>query len=182
LRRVLAVAVGVAMVPALYAVATATTGGGGASSTVSAASRSADDVGTETEVEHGAVVEKPHRDAATPSLPEANSPTTVTAPEATIPTTPDQEVEQEVEHAVPEPGDDNGVDAGNDDRADAPVTVPPSTQSFSSAGGSITVSTDGSTVALVSSSPATGFAVEVHDNGPDRVEVHFTNGDLEWRI
>jgi hypothetical protein len=173
------------MVPALYAVATATTGGGGASSTVSAASRSADDVGTETEVEHGVVVEKPHGGAATPSVPEATSPTTVTAPEATIPTTPEQEVEheveQELEHPVPEPGDDNGVDA-NDDRAEAPVTVPATTQSFSSAGGSITVSTDGSTVALVSSSPTSGFAVDVHDNGPDRVEVRFTNGDVEWRI
>jgi len=102
----------------------------------------------------------------------------VTAPEATIPTTP----EQEIEHAIPEPGDDNGVDAPHDNREEAPVTVPASTESFSSAGGSITVSTDGTVVSLVSSSPAAGFAAEVHDNGPDRVEVRFTDGNVEWRI
>src|SRR5258708_760371 len=101
LRRALAVAAGVAMVPALYAVSNAATGGGGSPSTVSAASRGADDRGTETEIEHGVVVEKPHGGAPTPSVPESTTPTT---PQATTPTTP----EQEVEHPVPEPGDDNG--------------------------------------------------------------------------
>ena len=190
LRRVLAVAAGVAMVPALYAVAAATTGGGGSTSTVSAASRSADDRGTETEIEHGVVVEKPHGGAATPSVPESTSPTTPspttpTTPEVTTPTTP----EQEIEHPVPEPGDDNGVDApgdtdgttgGNDGGAVAPV--PSGTQAFSSVGGSIVVAVNGSSISLVSNSPAAGFGAEVHDNGPTRVEVRFTNGGTEWRI
>ena len=49
-------------------------------------------------------------------------------------------------------------------------------------GGSITVAVNGGALSLVSSSPAPGFGAEVHDNGPSRVEVRFTNGDTEWRI
>src|SRR4051812_35095635 len=181
LRRALAVAAGVAMVPALYAVASAATDtGGGSSSTVSAASRSADDRGTETEVEHGVVIEKPHGGATTPSVPEVTSPTTPdvttpTTPEVTTPTTP----EQEIEHPVPEPGDDNGND-GTGGGVVAPA--PTGTQAFSSVGGSIVVSVNGSSISLASSSPAAGFGAEVHENGPTRVEVRFTNGGSEWRI
>jgi hypothetical protein len=170
------------MVPALYAVATAATGGGDSTpSTVQAARHGADDPGTETEVEHGVVVEKPHGGATTPSVPEvttpttpsSSTPTTPTAPDVTTPTTP----EQEVEHPGPEPGDDNGNDDGG-----AVTPVPSGTQSFSSVGGSIVVAVNGSSLSLVSSSPAVGFGAEVHDNGPSRVEVRFTNGDTEWRI
>jgi hypothetical protein len=64
-----------------------------------------------------------------------------------------------------------------------PTTTPAATPaSYSSAGGSIVVNFDGSTVSLASSSPAAGFTAEVHDNGPSRVEVRFTNGATEWRI
>jgi hypothetical protein len=181
LRRALAVAAGVAMVPALYAVANAATDrGGDSSSTVSAASRSADDRGTETEVEHGVVVEKPHGGATTPSVPEVTSPTvpqatTPSTPEVTTPTTP----EFEDEHPVPEPGDDNG-NVGNGGGAVTPV--PTGTQAFSSVGGSIVVSVNGSSISLASSSPAAGFGAEVHDNGPTRVEVRFFSDGTEWRI
>ena len=41
---------------------------------------------------------------------------------------------------------------------------------------------DGSSISLGSSTPAAGFGAEVHDNGPTRVEVRFTNGRTEWRI
>jgi hypothetical protein len=176
-RRVLAVAAGVAMVPALYAVANAATGGGGGggSATVAPASHSADDRGTELEIEHGVTVEKPHGGAATPSVPESTTPS---VPGATAPTTPENEiehgVENEVEHPVPEPGDDSGEDA--------PASVSDGTQSFSSVGGSITVAVNGGVLSLMSSSPAAGFGAEVHDNGPTRVEVRFTNGETEWRI
>jgi len=188
-RRVLAVAAGVAMVPALYAVASATTGGDVSPSTVTAASRTAEDRGTETEIEHGVEVEKPHGGATTPSVPESTTPTTPSVPQATTPTTP------EAEHPVPEPGDDSGVDApgtpttitdgsnrgpGNGDGSATPV--PSGTQSFSSLGGSIVVSVNGSSISLASSSPAAGFGAEVHDNGPSRVEVRFGNGQTEWRI
>jgi hypothetical protein len=182
-RRALAVAAGVAMVPALYAVATAATGGGDAStpSTVAAARHGADDVGTETEVEHGVVVEKPHGGAVTPSVPEATTPTTPdvttpTAPDATTPTLP----ENEIEHPVPEPGDDNGHDGRGD--GGAVTQVPAGTQAFSSVGGSIVVAVNGSSLSLVSTSPAAGYTAEVHDSGPGRVEVRFSNGGTEWRI
>ena len=132
------------------------------------------------------MVEKPHGGATTPSVPESTSPTTPspttpTTPEVTTPTTP----EQEIEHPVPEPGDDNGVDAPGDDHGNdggAVAPVPSGTQAFSSVGGSIVVAVNGSSISLVSSSPAAGFGAEVHDNGPTRVEVRFTNGGTEWRI
>ena len=40
----------------------------------------------------------------------------------------------------------------------------------------------GSTISLGSSTPAAGYAREVHDSGPTRVEVRFNNGQTEWRI
>ena len=60
--------------------------------------------------------------------------------------------------------------------------MPTGTQAFSSVGGSIVVSVNGSSISLASSSPAAGFGAEVHDNGPTRVEVRFTSGGTEWRI
>jgi hypothetical protein len=67
-----------------------------------------------------------------------------------------------------------------------PATAPPVTsieQAFyTSAGGSITVDFDGTTVSLTSISPAKGYTDEVHDNGPTRVEVRFNDGQTEWRI
>lgn len=182
-RRVLAIAAGVAMVPALYAAASAATGSGGGSATVQAG-RGADDLvtrGTELETEHGVVVEKPHGGATTPSVPEVTSPV---VPQATTPTTP----EQEIEHAVPELGDANRVDAPGDDVGDdngndgAAAPVPSGIQSFSSVGGSITVTVTDGVLSLASSSPATGFISEVHDNEPSRVEVRFSDGQTEWRI
>ena len=175
LRRALAVAAGVAMVPALYAVATAATGGGSSPSTVAPASRSAGDRGTELETEHGVVVEKPHGGAATPTVPEATTPT---VPQATTPTTP----QHEVEHPVLEPGDDHGDDADHGPGDGVTTTAPSGTQAFSSVGGSIVVAVDGDSITLASNSPAAGFGVDVHDNGPSQVEVRFTNGGTEWRI
>jgi hypothetical protein len=119
--RVLAVAAGVAMVPALYAGASAATSGGGGSATLRAG----------------------------------------------------------------RPGDDNGVDAPGDVKGDdggVAAPVPPVSQSFSSFGGSITVSVTDGALSLTSSSPSAGFSAEVHDNGPTRVEVRFFDGQTEWRI
>jgi hypothetical protein len=74
-----------------------------------------------------------------------------------------------------------------------PETVPTTTNgapsspadqetSYSSDGGSIVVTFAGGEVSLSSSSPAAGYTAEVHDNGPARVEVRFSNGQTEWRI
>jgi hypothetical protein len=58
----------------------------------------------------------------------------------------------------------------------------PATQRYSSAGGSIVVQITAGAVSLVSNTPADGFTANVHDDGPDRVEVRFDRGDTEWRI
>ena len=65
---------------------------------------------------------------------------------------------------------DSGSDA-------TPTTVAASGQSsYSSAGGSITVQFSGGQVSLVSATPNAGLTDEVHDDGPDRVEVRFFDG------
>jgi hypothetical protein len=65
----------------------------------------------------------------------------------------------------------------------APPTQPAATDStYTSDGGSIVVQLADGAVSLVSSSPAAGYTTEVHDNGPTRVEVRFSNGTIEWRI
>jgi len=73
--------------------------------------------------------------------------------------------------------------------ATTPSTVVPTTSAavsndttYSSAGGSIVVHNTGSAISLVSGTPSSGFGVEIHDNGPTRVEVRFNNGSTEWRI
>lgn len=67
-----------------------------------------------------------------------------------------------------------------------PATTPAVTSieqaGYTSAGGSITVDFNGTTVSLTSSSPAAGYTDEIHDNGPTRVEVRFSDGQTEWRI
>ena len=80
---------------------------------------------------------------------------------------------------APETGDDHGGDAGS---APAPAPAPPVTQTFTSDRGAITVTLADSVLSPSSSTPAAGFAPEVHDNGPDRVEVRFFAGGTEWRI
>jgi hypothetical protein len=53
---------------------------------------------------------------------------------------------------------------------------------YPSDGGSIVVRLADGEVSLVSSTPAAGYSAELHDNGPTRVEVRFSNGETEWRI
>ncbi len=174
-RRVLAVAAGVAMVPALYAAAVAATDDGGGKTSLTTHAASADDPAPEVEAEH--------------AVPEPGDDNGVDAPEATTPTAPDVTTptsEPEVEHPVPEPGDDNGVDVPgeneNENEETTAPAVPDGQQSFTSVGGSITVVVSGGSISLGNASPAAGFATEVHDNGPTRVEVRFFDGSTEWRI
>jgi hypothetical protein len=49
-------------------------------------------------------------------------------------------------------------------------------------GGTVTVALDHGALSIVTSAPALGYAEERHDTGPDRVEVRFDNGIVEWRI
>ncbi len=186
-RRVLAVTAGVLAVPSLYAVASAATGGGvvpslSSSSTSSAAAH--DSTGTETELEHGVLVTKPHGGGGADDTAPTVAPTVPTEAPVTAPvTTPGTETELEHGVLVTKPHDEDDAD---DDRgaptAPAPAPVAPITQAFVSAGGSIQVTLADSAVSLTSSTPAAGFTVEVHDNGPGRVEVRFFSGGTEWRI
>jgi hypothetical protein len=95
---------------------------------------------------------------------------------------------------APDTIDDRGADEGA--RATSPTapdaTIPseapltgapqPVERSYSSSGGSVTVRLADGQVSLVSSSAAPGYAAEVHDNGPTRVEVRFSDGRTEWRV
>ncbi len=75
-----------------------------------------------------------------------------------------------------------GTSSG-DGAATTPTTPPAgTTTSYTSDGGSITVSFVNGVVSLVSSTPTAGYSATVHDNGPTRVEVRFDNGTGEWRI
>ena len=57
----------------------------------------------------------------------------------------------------------------------------PITQTYSSAGGSITVRWDGAALSLLDVTPAAGFGSEVEDERPDRIRVRF-EGDGDFRI
>ena len=186
-RRVLAIGAGVAMVPALYAVASAATGGGSdqpGDGRPAAARRRRPrhrDRGRARRRGREAPRRRDHAERArgdvtpTPTTPQATTPTT---PEVTTPTTP----EQEIEHPVPEPGDDNGNarqrrrrgHAGTD-RARPGVLV---RRRLDHRDGGERLA-----LSLASSSPAAGFGAEVHDNGPEPgrgAVLH--EGQTEWRI
>jgi hypothetical protein len=66
----------------------------------------------------------------------------------------------------------------------APGAAPPgpTVQTYSSAGGSITIQFADGALSLVSTQPAAGFSESLDDVGPSRVEVRFNNGQTEWRI
>ena len=127
----------------------------------------ADDTGTELENEHGVVVEKPHGGAHRPRA----------CPSPTTPTVPDV---PRADHARAG-GRAPGARARRRQRRSTRVErrhrgrqrqrrrapVPSGAQSFSSAGGSITV--DGERRRRSRwrrARPAAGFGAEVHDNGP----------------
>ncbi len=57
----------------------------------------------------------------------------------------------------------------------------PITQTYSSAGGSITLRWDGAALTLLDVTPAAGFGSEVEDERPDRIRVRF-EGDGDFRI
>lgn len=58
----------------------------------------------------------------------------------------------------------------------------PFTKSYTSAGGSITVTWSGTAFSLDAVSPAPGFQAEIDDQDWDRIRVEFDNGDSDWRI
>jgi hypothetical protein len=63
-----------------------------------------------------------------------------------------------------------------------PTTVPLGNQTFNSGGGSLTVFFDGSTLTLVSDTPASGYTAKINSQQPDDVEVEFRNAQGTWTI
>ena len=53
------------------------------------------------------------------------------------------------------------------------------TATFTTSGGSVTVSCEGSTISLVSASPADGYTLDVGSSGPTFVDVEFHAGASE---
>jgi type II secretory pathway pseudopilin PulG len=80
------------------------------------------------------------------------------------------------------PGTHSGGGSAGETRSSDTSSPSSQPQTYSSVGGSITVSFANGRVALASHSPAPGYTAEIHDNGPTRVEVRFTNGETEWRV
>ena len=71
-------------------------------------------------------------------------------------------------------------DHGNDDRGDdASVGASPApfTETYGSAGGSVTVSWSGTALGLVSVSPAGGYRADVEEAAWDRIRVDFDGAD-----
>ena len=67
-------------------------------------------------------------------------------------------------------------------RATTAAPAAPSTKTYPSAGGSVTVKLENGALSIVSTNVASGYTEERHDTGPDRVEVRFTSDKTEWRI
>ena len=126
-----------------------------------------------------------------PATRSPSVPTTVTTPDGagapdgpdtndaaddggTVPPSPTTTPAGEIPTATTDPGGaENPTPAATPPTGDAP---------YSSPGGSIVVHRAGDTISLASSTPVAGFAREVHDDGPTRVEVRFKGDETEWRI
>jgi hypothetical protein len=61
-------------------------------------------------------------------------------------------------------------------------SVAPFTESYDSAGGSITVAWDGSSFSLLAVTPASGFEAEIEDQRATRIRVRFRSDDDDSRI
>jgi hypothetical protein len=56
------------------------------------------------------------------------------------------------------------------------------TKSFHTGGGTLTVECQGSTISLVSASPANGYTLTVHSSGPTSVSLDFSNPPQVWSV
>ena len=102
--------------------------------------------------EPGTTIGTPATDPASP--PTTTSPTTTSPPTTSPPTSPPR----------------------------ASPSDPPSTETYSSPGGSITVRWDGVALSLQQVVPGAGFTHEVEDELADRIRVRFERDDGDFRI
>jgi hypothetical protein len=106
--------------------------------------------------------------------PSGGTTTTVTSPSVTTPdTTP----------GTPTTGDHGGTSQPTS--GSTPTSKPPaapSTKTYTSIGGRITVTFANGTLTLDSSHATAGYQTELHKQDPDDVEVRFSSGNRESRI
>ena len=78
----------------------------------------------------------------------------------------------------------SSVPANTASSSSVPTTPLPApfTKTYTSAGGSITVTWSGTAFSLDAVSPAPGFQAEIDDQDWDRIRVEFDNDDSDWRI
>ena len=78
----------------------------------------------------------------------------------------------------------SSVPANTASSSSVPTTPLPApfTKTYTSAGGSITVTWRGTAFSLDAVSPAPGFQAEIHDQDWDRIRVEFDNDASAWRI
>ena len=111
-------------------------------------------------------------------IPPANSSTPTSPVPSTVGSTPQPTV------APGRSGADTAAPgATGPAAATSAAPVAPTTHTYASSGGTVTVKVDnGAALSIVSTQAASGYSEERHDTGPDRVEVRFTSNTTEWRI
>jgi hypothetical protein len=147
-------------------------------------------------------------DSASPSSTPASVTVLTVDPSVTVITvddsassssTPDSIDDSASSSSTPNSIDDSDDDSDDDSSSSVPSNSTPSsgstgssspsqplpapfTKTYSSNGGSITVSWSGTAFTLVSVDAAAGFEAEIKDARADRVRVEFDNGDDDYRI
>lgn len=115
-------------------------------------------------------------------------PTTLPAPSSTssttrTSTTPTTRASTSTTTATTPTTDDHaGTSQPGSGSTTTPTFAPPSTKTYSSIGGRVTVTFANGALTLDSSMPAAGYQTDVHKQDPDDVEVRFSNANRESRI
>ena len=110
-------------------------------------------------------------------IPPANSSTATSPVPSTVGSTP-----QPTAAPGPSGADTAAPGATGPAAATSAAPVAPTTHTYASSGGTVTVKVDNGALSIVSTQAASGYSEERHDTGPDRVEVRFTSNTTEWRI
>jgi hypothetical protein len=56
------------------------------------------------------------------------------------------------------------------------------TKTFNTGGGTLTVECQGSTISLLSATPANGYILTVHSSGPTSVSLDFSEQTEDWSV
>jgi hypothetical protein len=114
----------------------------------------------------------------------ADSSTSSSSPTNTINDDNDSSTSSSVPSSTIQDSTSSSVPGDTASSSSVPTTPLPGpfTRKYESAGGSITVTWNGTALSLDAVSPAPGFQAEIDDQAWDRVRVEFENDDSDWRI